>query len=237
MHKARAHLTTEGYQQSLTESVGRQLQQTLDWPVFRYFPAPFPTRGLSGHLEQRAFSLSLELWALKHHSRRYVPFKKVIASPVLHSNPCRFARHKTFMYLVYDVLQLQKASLGNSLLVQRQHWRSAEMILHSTLTEDRLHIAMKVIKTGHQVEDPLILRLLHIIETVAVRAPASFALKLSFRTEIRRYGMPAFWIPINPQIYGTPGVGCHSNFSHSVPPTTGQPWLERLSSTLTLLRW
>jgi hypothetical protein len=37
------------------------------------------------------------------------------------TNARRFARHKTFMYLLYDVIQLQKLLIGNVFLIKHQN--------------------------------------------------------------------------------------------------------------------
>ena len=62
-------------------------------------------------------------------------------------------------------------------------------------------------KSGQKIDDPLIRQLLHMIETIAVK---SFAEKLKLRAEIRglmvRYGMPGFWITINPSDLQNPLV-------------------------------
>ena len=62
----------------------------------------------------------------------------------------RFARHQSFMYLIYDVLQLRRSSLGNSLLVKRRDWESAERDIAS-LTVDQLQEAAKAVSEGHLV--------------------------------------------------------------------------------------
>lgn len=113
----------------------------------------------------------------------------------------RFARHKTFMYLLYDVIQLRKSSMGNGFLVKRQNWQSTMNDITS-LTVNQLQDAAKMLAAGQKIEDPVIRRLLRNIETVGMQVPGSFAQKLKMRSEIRgliaRYGMPAFWITINP---------------------------------------
>lgn len=54
------------------------------WNDPTYFTAAFPTlfpRGIGGHLEDRPFAISIASfaeWALKHHSRRYVPPNKSV---------------------------------------------------------------------------------------------------------------------------------------------------------------
>jgi hypothetical protein len=70
--------------------------------------------------------------------------------------------------------------------------------------------AMKALEQHRKIEDPLIRRLLHDVESIATRVPGSFAQKLKLRAEIRgliiRYGMPAFWITINPSDLRNPLV-------------------------------
>jgi hypothetical protein len=113
------------------------------------------------------------------------------------------------MYLAYDVLQLRNSSLGNKLLIQRQNWKSATDDI-TDLTEAQLRDALEALESHQKVEDPLIRRLLYTIQTIAIRVPGSFAQKLTLRSEIRgliiRYGMPAFWLTINPSDLRNPLV-------------------------------
>ena len=188
-----------------------QISLLDQWTDPRYSTAAFPTlfpTGIGGHLEDRPFPVSLGSfmeWALRHHSRRYV-------LPQVHkfsTNFSRFARHKTFMYLAYDMLQLRTSSLANRLLIQRQKWKSATDDI-ANLTEDQLLDALKALEEHRKIEDPLIRRLLHHMESIALCVPGSFAQKLKLRAEIRgliiRYGMPAFWITINPSDLRNPLV-------------------------------
>ncbi|KAL2782782.1 hypothetical protein BJX66DRAFT_345523 [Aspergillus keveii] len=76
------------------------------WQDIHYFLAAFPTlflTGIGGHMDRRVIPVSLAAfvdWALCYHSRR-------------------FAQHKTFMYLIYDVIELRNSSFGNNLLIRR----------------------------------------------------------------------------------------------------------------------
>lgn len=121
----------------------------------------------------------------------------------------RFARHKTFMYLLFDVIQLRKSSMGNMFLIKRQNWQTTMNDIAS-LTVNQLQDAAKTVATGQKIEDPIIRRLLRNIETIGMQVPGSFAQKLRMRAEIRglilRYGMPAFWITINPSDLRNPLV-------------------------------
>lgn len=105
------------------------------------------------------------------------------------------------MYLLYDILQLRRSSLGNSFLIKRRYWRPAAQDIAS-LTVDQLQNAAQEIKAGQDIEDPVIRRLQQHIVTIGMHVPGSFSQKLRMRSEIRglivRYGMPAFWITINP---------------------------------------
>ncbi|KAH9203071.1 hypothetical protein DL95DRAFT_508538, partial [Leptodontidium sp. 2 PMI_412] len=158
------------------------------WEDPHYLTAAFPTlfpKGIGGHLDQRAVPVSLTAfaeWTLHHHSRR-------------------FARHKTFMYLLYDVLQLRSSSLGNALLVKRRNWKLAEDDIAS-LTVTQLEDAARAIAGGGIIDDPVIQRLQRNIVTIGMQVPESFSQKLKRRSEIKglivRDGMPAFWLTINP---------------------------------------
>lgn len=113
------------------------------------------------------------------------------------------------MYLLFDILQLRRSSLGNAFLVKRRHWRSAAHDIAS-LTVDQLEKAAQDVKAGQNVEVPAIRRLQQHIVTIGMRVPSSFSQKLRMRSEIRglivRHGMPAFWITANPSDLRNPLV-------------------------------
>ncbi|KAI1829024.1 hypothetical protein DTO027I6_10052 [Penicillium roqueforti] len=121
----------------------------------------------------------------------------------------RFARHKTFMYLLYDVIQLRGASLGNSLLVIRHHWRSVSRDIEC-LTVVKLKNAAEALAAGRNVEDPTIKRLLRHIAIIGVRVPGSFSQKMLLRSQARgltvREGMLAIWLTLNPSDLQNPLV-------------------------------
>jgi hypothetical protein len=113
------------------------------------------------------------------------------------------------MYLLYDMIQLRRSSMGNTLLIKRQNWQST-MDDIASLTVNQLQEAVKTVTTGQKFRDPIIRRLLRNIETIGMQVAGSFAQKLRMRSEIRglitRYGMPAFWITINPSDLRNPLV-------------------------------
>jgi hypothetical protein len=105
------------------------------------------------------------------------------------------------MFLAYDVLQLRTSSMSNKLLIQRQSWKFATDDI-ADINENQLRDALKALERHHKIDDPLIRRLLYTMQSIAMRVSGSFAQILKLRAEIRglimRYGMPAFWITINP---------------------------------------
>ncbi|KAJ5367173.1 hypothetical protein N7541_001114 [Penicillium brevicompactum] len=157
-------------------------------PDHHYFTSTFPTlfpTGIEGHLDDRDVPMSLAAftnWALRHHSRR-------------------FSLHRTFMYLLYDVIQLRNSCLGNSLLIKRSQWASVTRDLNS-LSSDRLRKVAEELAANQVSTDALVRRLLKNITAIGVQVPGSFFQKLQMRAEIRgllvREGMPAFWLTINP---------------------------------------
>jgi hypothetical protein len=105
------------------------------------------------------------------------------------------------MYLYYDLLQLQNASLGNAFLIKRQNWTSAAHDI-ACLIKQQLEDATKQLAAGQIISNTVIRRLQQNIITIGMRVPGSLAQKQRMRSLIRglivRYGMPAFWMTINP---------------------------------------
>ncbi|KAH6668246.1 hypothetical protein B0J14DRAFT_488315 [Halenospora varia] len=81
-----------------------------NWEDPHYFTAAFPTlfpSGIGGHQDERTVPVSLMAfaeWALNHHSRRQAAIVHYCEVNSQSNHLSRFARHKTFMYLLYDVL-------------------------------------------------------------------------------------------------------------------------------------
>jgi hypothetical protein len=113
------------------------------------------------------------------------------------------------MYLLYDVLQLRKSSLGNKVLVKRQNWKTTKDDVAS-LTVEQLQNAAKAIAHGQPINDPTILKLLRNLTTIGQPVPQSFSQKLTLRSKIRgliiRGGIPATWITVNPSDLRNPLV-------------------------------
>jgi hypothetical protein len=113
------------------------------------------------------------------------------------------------MYLLYDVIQLRQSSLGHTLLVKRQNWRSVRDDIAS-LTVDQLQDAARAVSDGQAIDNPIIRRLQRDLTTIGMRVPESFSQKLMMRSQIRgvivRGGMPAIWVTINPSDLRNPLV-------------------------------
>jgi hypothetical protein len=113
------------------------------------------------------------------------------------------------MYLLYDVIQLRRSSLGNAMLVKRQNWRSVRNDIAS-LTVDQLQAAAKAVSDGQPIDNPAIRRLQQDLTTIGMRVPESFSQKLMMRTEIKgliaRGAIPAIWATFNPSDLRNPLV-------------------------------
>src|SRR2546423_1553450 len=113
------------------------------------------------------------------------------------------------MYLLYDVIQLRRSSLGNAMLVKRQNWRSVRDDIAS-LTVDQLQTAATAVSNGQPIENPAVRRLQQGLTTIGMRVPESFSQKLMMRSEIKglivRGAEPAIWATINPSDLRNPVV-------------------------------
>ena len=102
---------------------------------------------------------------------------------------------------MYDNLQLRRSAFGNIFLVKRKDWRWTGNDIAS-LTIEQLDDAAKAIAAGGTFTSPAIGRLLRNVTTTGSQVPESFSQKLKMRSQIKglitRYGMPAFWMTVNP---------------------------------------
>ena len=93
--------------------------------------------------------------------------------------------------------------------MKRQKWQSTKDDIAS-LTAEELQNAAKAIAKGEAINHPTIRRLLRDLTTIGTPVPLSFSQKLKMRSQIKgliaRYGMPAFWITINPSDLRNPIV-------------------------------
>ena len=110
---------------------------------------------------------------------------------------------------MYDVVQRRQAALGNSIVVKRKDWESAQAAI-STLTFDRLAAAAKSVQETNSHDDPIITQLENQIQTIASQVPQSFALMRAARVHMRALfvsdGVPGYWMTINPSDLSCPLV-------------------------------
>lgn len=90
------------------------------------------------------------------------------------------------MYLIYDVSQLRCSSLGNTLLIRRQYWRSATDDIKSLTGGQLQNAASKIANDGVIPDDPAIRWLQRNVVTIGMHVPGSFSQKLKLRSRIRR---------------------------------------------------
>jgi Helitron helicase-like domain at N-terminus len=113
------------------------------------------------------------------------------------------------MYLLYDMIQLRRSALGNSMIVKRQNWISVKNDIAS-LTVEQLQAAANAISNKQPIENPTIRRLQRDITTIGMQVPESFSQKLLMRSEVKgsivRGGEPAIWATINPSDLQNPVV-------------------------------
>jgi hypothetical protein len=78
------HLHDRHHISNLFNRIRGQATLVDHWNNPTYFTGAFQTlflHGIGGHLEDRPFAISIASfaeWALKHHSRRYIPLNKSI---------------------------------------------------------------------------------------------------------------------------------------------------------------
>ena len=91
--------------------------------------------------------------------------------------------------------------MGHRLLVKRRDWNSTIADIES-LTANQLRDAADALAKNQPIHDPVITRLLQKLTSLGNPVPESFSQKLKFRSMIKglmvRWGMPAFWLTINP---------------------------------------
>ena len=113
----------------------------------------------------------------------------------------RYARHPTFMFLLYDLIQRRSSSLGYNLLVKKRNWSDTYKVVNDIL-HDCLRAAATEIKVTNKYTDPDIVTLEQQVRTIASRVPHSYARCLEHRLILKTmsisYGFSALWITVNP---------------------------------------
>ena len=130
------------------------------------------------------------------------------------------------MYLIYDVIRLQKAALGYGILVKRRDWNQIQDDLRS-LTPERIQEAITALSDHRTPTNPTINSLLRRLRSIGSHVPQSFTDKLIKRSEMKglqvRQGASDIWLTINPSDLSNPLVLqlAGISFSHdSLPAST-----------------
>ena len=129
------------------------------------------------------------------------------------------------MYLIYDVLRLQKAALGYGILVKRRDWNRIQEDLR-LLTPERIQDAITALSDHRAIPDATIHSLLQRLRSIGSHVPQSFTEKLIRRAEMKglliRLGMSEIWLTINPSDLTNPLVLILAGvpYSHESLPTS-----------------
>jgi hypothetical protein len=145
--------------------------------------------GASGLLASR--NMSLRAWA----------------DVVLRRHGGRFANHRIFAFLVFN-LELRSRNRRASLLsVSRRNFRKLERVVGS-LSKSRLDAATRELQENERTTDEDIQELLKGISLYGFRQPMSREQRLSSRRKIKSLifldGMPAIWFTLNPNDLSSP---------------------------------
>ncbi len=113
----------------------------------------------------------------------------------------RFARHSTFVFLLYDVVNRRRAGLGYFLLTKTRFWEQTHAEVDA-LTMAELNDAANEIQATGKCTNPAILKLERQVQIVAGQTPHSFARFAEQAVHIKALmindGMPVLWITLNP---------------------------------------
>ena len=86
----------------------------------------------------------------------------------------RFARHLTFVFLMYDALNRRRAGLGYFLLTKTRFWEQTHSEVDALTMEELNDAANKIQATG-KCTNPAIPKLERLVQIVAGQTPHLFA--------------------------------------------------------------
>lgn len=161
------------------------------------FPAGFPVLfpyGIGGHEDDyRSCRLSL---------------KKFADYLMRHRDP-KFRQHRSFIFVVFNVLQRREVSLMAFLTAKGASFaRSAELI--ATLTPNDIKLAIEQEQNKQSITNPALVELLRNVNAVGSKLMASHQSRARMRNEMRaviiRDGAPSLFITINPADLHSPIV-------------------------------
>jgi hypothetical protein len=153
-----------------------------------YFMASFPTlfpNGSGGHKDSRVVGVSLEQWGknlLRHHNRS-------------------FARHKTFLFLLFDAARQRKSAVARAIIVHRKNWPTISARLEKITAKDLL-LAEQHLRRREPIGNGDVIALLRCFQQMGRRVPLSHVVRQDMRNCIKglivRYGQPSIWFTVNP---------------------------------------
>jgi hypothetical protein len=130
-------------------------------------------------------NLSLEAWA----------------RVVLQRHGGRFATHKVFAFLVFNMLVRYRNHQVSMMSVTRKDFPEVERVVQ-TLSAQRLEKAREELEALGKTSDDAVNRLLRSLSLYGFRQPMSRELRLGMRRKIKslivREGIPAIWFTLNP---------------------------------------
>jgi helitron helicase-like protein/uncharacterized protein DUF6570 len=187
-------------------SRGEDFADSSDTRFFaKAFPTLFPVgnggprqaeemmAGVSGELETAATMASFV-------SSRNISLE-TRARLVLHRHGGRFATHRVFAFLVFNMLVRLRNHRVNMMSVKRKTYPEVEQIVQS-LTVERLEKARREMEGAGRTIDEDVYRLLRSLSVYGFRQPMSREARLSMRRKIKslivQHGIPVIWFTLNP---------------------------------------
>lgn len=122
---------------------------------------------------------------------------------------CRFARHTTFLYLIYDVLIRRQSAIGHSVLMKKASWETARERI-GCLSQEVLLNCARALEEHQRLENDDVSTLLNGVKSIGSLVPNSHQQRSRMRVEMKsmvvRYGVPAIWFTLNPSDLRNPLV-------------------------------
>jgi hypothetical protein len=120
---------------------------------------------------------------------------------VLRRHGGRFATHRVFPFLVFNMLVRFRNRNVSMMSVKKKNFGEVEQIIRS-LTAERLEKARTEMEASGKTGDKDVYQLLRFLSPYGFRQPMSREVRLSMRRKIKsgiiHYGIPAIWFTLNP---------------------------------------
>ena len=113
----------------------------------------------------------------------------------------RYARHLTFIFLLYNLIQQQSFSLGYNLLVKKWNWSDIYKLVNNIFNDCFRAVAIEI-KAINKCTDSDIVKLKRQVQTIALQVPHLYARYLEYRFILKALSIGhdylMLWITINP---------------------------------------